>query len=719
MLTPGLSVQITYKGPVDKPTEAMITFKFTEQAPEGSGKKPTLTDSEKYRAETARMAADQAKFKAGYRYPPGSPEDVQQKAEEAAAKSALAKYAPGPDLDAMIKKYPWLGAQPPKSGLQLTPPTPSFGRKPPSLLGDEYRLKLPGEQKKKDDEPVLQRQASSEATADAAPPVVHAALSTPGQPLDAGTRTFMEARFGHDFGQVRVHTDALAAESARAVSAVAYTVGRDIVFGAGRFAPGTHEGRRLVAHELTHAIQQSGSERLHVDEKRGPSPIPMQGYAADVIAQVAGQKVRLDPVTGDQGEKLTTFPHHHAIARAFGMQDFKAPATLDPAVRHLGAEAATQNGHVRFGGWPSLEVAAHEAAHIFQGRGTGRRTDVAGADRHAAAVAGRVTRGLGAIDLLNPSALVSAATSGPLFFVPSGAAPATHTVVAGETLQSIATDVYGEDRYAAAIALANKGVVAVSGGVSSVKAGDVLTLPDRPDPADPWVNPYVSKLLRKGGTWTQAEAEATLLAFAAESAGTRDTMVAHYVPFNNIAAMLLTLPTNSTQAGGAFETKSRDLLQRIQRVGARADAASQGLADENAMAQAQANEMTARNKAAAKVKLGGKTPTTAQVAAQQSSQAAQGSIAPQTAVMTAAQETALNNTLNTTSIPAFVTWATTNQPGLGITAAHLRADARRNFRSWNWHHRLRRWYQPARRGGRKFLGYGCSQSRLCPADRCA
>ena len=264
VLTPGLSVEITYKGPVDKPTEAMITFKFTEQASKGSGdKKPAMTDSEKFRAETARIAADQAKFRAGMKYPPGSPEDLQQKAEDAAAKSALAKYAPGPDLDAMVKKYPWMGAQQPKGGLQLTQPTPSFGYKPPSLLGDEYKLKLPGE-KKKEDEPTLQRKAVSDATVSAAPPVVHEALASSGQPLDTGTRTFMEARFGHDFGQVRVHTDARASESARAVNAMAYTVGRDIVFAPGQFAPESHSGRHLLAHELTHVVQQSGSDGIRV-----------------------------------------------------------------------------------------------------------------------------------------------------------------------------------------------------------------------------------------------------------------------------------------------------------------------------------------------------------------------------------------------------------------------------------------------------------------------
>jgi hypothetical protein len=441
--------------------------------------------------------------------------------------------------------------------------------------------------KKRRESGVLQRAAASRDPVDSVPPIVHDVLRSPGQPLDSATRAFMEPRFGHDFSGVHVHAHMHAAQSPAEMSARAYTFGQNIVFGAGQLASETSEG----------------------------------------------QKARPTPITADHDEELTTFPHHRAIARAFGMQDFKAPATLDPSVRRLGAEAVTQNGHVRFDQWPSLEVAAHEAAHVVQSRRTGRRTDVAGADRHAAAVASRVTRGLGAADLLSPSALVSVATPVPLYFVPAGAGPATHTVAVGETLRRIARDVYGAERYANAIHLANPGVVTLSGGVYHVAVGAVLTLPDRPDPADPWVNPYVSALLRNGGAWTRAQAEATLLAFAAESPSVRDTMVAHYLPFNNIPRMLSTLPANSTQAGGAFEHQARDLLQRIQRVGAQADARSQALTSENAMAQAQVNEMIARNRAAARAALGGGTPTTAQVAAQQANQAAQGSIARQTATM--------------------------------------------------------------------------------------
>src|SRR5205085_3153068 len=70
------------------------------------------------------------------------------------------------------------------------------------------------------------------------------------------TRTFMEPRFGHDFSRVRVHADGRAAESARSVNALAYTVGEDLVFGAGQYAPGTSAGKRLLAHELSHVVQQ-------------------------------------------------------------------------------------------------------------------------------------------------------------------------------------------------------------------------------------------------------------------------------------------------------------------------------------------------------------------------------------------------------------------------------------------------------------------------------
>jgi hypothetical protein len=94
------------------------------------------------------------------------------------------------------------------------------------------------------------------------PPIVHEVLRSPGQPLNKATRDFFEPRFGHDFSEVRVHTDSRAAESARAVNALAYTVGRHIVFGMGQHLPATSAGHELMAHELTHVVQQSNTSVL-------------------------------------------------------------------------------------------------------------------------------------------------------------------------------------------------------------------------------------------------------------------------------------------------------------------------------------------------------------------------------------------------------------------------------------------------------------------------
>jgi len=97
-----------------------------------------------------------------------------------------------------------------------------------------------------------------------APAIVEDVLGTPGQPLAESARKNLEPRFGQDFRQVRIHEDSRAAESASAVNALAYTVGNHIVFGAAQYAPGTPAGDRLLAHELTHTIQQTGGTPMNV-----------------------------------------------------------------------------------------------------------------------------------------------------------------------------------------------------------------------------------------------------------------------------------------------------------------------------------------------------------------------------------------------------------------------------------------------------------------------
>lgn len=104
---------------------------------------------------------------------------------------------------------------------------------------------------------LVQRKRGRGAEPDGLPSVVRDVVESGGRPLDAATRETMESRLGHDFGRVRVHADARAAESARAVNALAYTVGSHIVFDSARYAPGTREGQKLIAHELAHVVQQS------------------------------------------------------------------------------------------------------------------------------------------------------------------------------------------------------------------------------------------------------------------------------------------------------------------------------------------------------------------------------------------------------------------------------------------------------------------------------
>ncbi len=134
---------------------------------------------------------------------------------------------------------------------------------------------------------ILQRRATHQVESDMAPPIVHEVLRSSGRPLDDETRAFMEPRFGHDFSQVRVHTDDRAAESARAVNARAYTVGWDVVFGAGQYMPKNVTGKLLLAHELTHVAQQEHSiSRLPQVATRlsDSSEIEAQNLAIEAVA---------------------------------------------------------------------------------------------------------------------------------------------------------------------------------------------------------------------------------------------------------------------------------------------------------------------------------------------------------------------------------------------------------------------------------------------------
>lgn len=121
----------------------------------------------------------------------------------------------------------------------------------------------------------VHRSASGSAPIGSLPPTIQQAVRSPGQPLDLASRSFFEPRFDHDFSSVRIHTDAAAAASAASIQAHAYTLGSDIVFAPGRHSPATTAGRTLIAHELTHVVQQkSGDTKVRRDQPDPPQDAP-------------------------------------------------------------------------------------------------------------------------------------------------------------------------------------------------------------------------------------------------------------------------------------------------------------------------------------------------------------------------------------------------------------------------------------------------------------
>jgi hypothetical protein len=139
------------------------------------------------------------------------------------------------------------------------------------------------------------------------PPFIHQVLTSPGQPLESGLRGFMEARFGRDFSGVRVHSDEAAGLSASALSANAYTAGQNIVFGAGKFAPDQAAGRKLLAHELAHVVQQSrpgtsAESQRHCEQDADDAAGAIgSGDAAAVRTSAVWGGVQRQPVTEPVG----------------------------------------------------------------------------------------------------------------------------------------------------------------------------------------------------------------------------------------------------------------------------------------------------------------------------------------------------------------------------------------------------------------------------------
>jgi outer membrane protein OmpA-like peptidoglycan-associated protein len=152
------------------------------------------------------------------------------------------------------------------------------------------------------------REGTASATPGTAPQLVNDVLRAAGQPLSADVRADMEGRLGHDFSDVRVHTNPSAAESAHAVNAVAYTVGRDVVFGSGQFRPGTSAGRRLLTHELTHVVQQHGAERPAGPLRIEPAATAAEHEAHAIAAGASTAPMATTVSTASTASRISPLP---------------------------------------------------------------------------------------------------------------------------------------------------------------------------------------------------------------------------------------------------------------------------------------------------------------------------------------------------------------------------------------------------------------------------
>jgi Domain of unknown function (DUF4157) len=246
-----------------------------------------------------------------------------------------------------------------------------------------------------------------------------------GHPLEPSVRADVQSRFGYNLSRVRIHTDARAAASAQAMGAAAYTVGQDVSFAAGRYAPHTEPGRRLLAHELTHYVQQAGSAPTTVDASSAApgataAPSPGLGRAAEIEADdnaeriVGGASAQVN-VAAPVGVAMKGAGDDSAAARSYWFQNKppekpiktssgieitpKGQVVVDPAPVTIGTSRGTFQ--VRFagldsdfqGGKPTPAFAAAEKAVIAAIQGAiqdlGALPDIKGAESMEAALAQR------------------------------------------------------------------------------------------------------------------------------------------------------------------------------------------------------------------------------------------------------------------------------------------------------------------------------------------
>ncbi|MDW5265460.1 MULTISPECIES: DUF4157 domain-containing protein [Acidobacteriaceae] len=322
---PGLKMKIDVEGPLNHPTQGSLMFSYEGAPPKK--KKGALTDKDRYRAETARIAEDQKDFRAGLaphsQGPVASPQAQQQQADEQLARKAELRRL-GNILQPGATHKPG----------EFTPLVP--GAQPLSLgMRDADRIPATDATKneKKEEIPVQRKAESACYDEQEAAPEVESVISSSGRPLDRETRRYMESHIGFDFSKVRIHTDSRAAASAKSLGARAYTVGNNVVFGAGRFGPSTTDGRRLLAHELTHVVQQGAS----------PGKLNTRSVLPAVVTS-APRQIQRDPEEDSKGISFSDLGDFRKVLRKLsdkipGYKLFTVIIGKDP----LTGEAVTRN----------------------------------------------------------------------------------------------------------------------------------------------------------------------------------------------------------------------------------------------------------------------------------------------------------------------------------------------------------------------------------------
>lgn len=277
IIHPGLSMKITVEGPLRAPTKAMISFSGKFGLPKRQGRqKPAKTESEKLREENTRMQREQFEFREALKTPKEKARDRQMLVHQMSKRLVL-----------------------------------------PGLKSQED---VPPIEKEKEETAIQRKETNNSAEVGADTSMVRDVTQSAGDRLDVATRGFMEQRFGHDFSQVRIHTNSAASFSARALNAQAYTTGHNIVFTPERYKPQTHAGRKLLAHELTHVVQQSNKGAFDCSDKESQKILvgdylrfPMIQRAIEFDKTAAQSTLQIiDPETGKESESapaLEAFVH--------------------------------------------------------------------------------------------------------------------------------------------------------------------------------------------------------------------------------------------------------------------------------------------------------------------------------------------------------------------------------------------------------------------------